>query len=518
MSDSMEGDTSEDDEELENLTSKRKVKQKGPTNKIKRTKIIEQSSPEISEDEYRELLQDISEWFDGNSCISMLKVLYRDHVTNANTLHNATKMRDLLDNLHDSGNLSPTDLSILYDTINVTKKFGFKPKNKNLLSLFQNVRRFEISKFTSHRQKLVKLGMALIQDDVSTLDGSFNIPQKKYEDSWHLINDLEHKTVICEEKMEPFVEKLRKAQLHSAVKALTEEIHEYHELLHDISEWYDRHRCIGMLKVLYRDNVTNANTLHNATKTRDLLNNLHISGSLSPTDPSILYDTINVTKQFGFRPKNKKLRPLFQNDRSFEISKFTPHRQKLVRLGMALFQDDVATLDGMYNIPPKNYKNSWQLILDLEHRCVIRQKNMEEFIQRLKKAKLSLAVEIFTKDQVPLEVQARGPEAYNAFIEALKEGSKPIYQTRLMFVGPQRVGKTSLVKALTGLEFNKNEGITDGIDTSLSCTLSVKHITDLKLQPDIPTGKLIKAKQKYLRAVAEKMLQKKRGIKSKVCI
>ncbi|XP_033104801.1 uncharacterized protein LOC117107279 [Anneissia japonica] len=118
-------------------------------------------------------------------------------------------------------------------------------------------------------------------------------------------------------------------------------------------------------------------------------------------------------------------------------------------------------------------------------------------------------------DQVPLEVQARGPEAYNAFIEALKEGSKPIYQTRLMFVGPQRVGKTSLVKALTGLEFNKNEGITDGIDASLSCTLSVKHITDWKLQPDKPTGKLIKAKQKYLRAVAEKMLQMKRGIKSK---
>ncbi|XP_033095329.1 uncharacterized protein LOC117099920, partial [Anneissia japonica] len=107
-----------DDEEPENLTSKRKVKQKGPTNKIKRTKIIEQSSPEISDDEYRRLLQDISEWFDGNRCISMLKVLYRDYVTNANELRNATKMRDLLNNFHISGNLSPTDLSILYDTIN----------------------------------------------------------------------------------------------------------------------------------------------------------------------------------------------------------------------------------------------------------------------------------------------------------------------------------------------------------------------------------------------------------------
>ncbi|XP_033127507.1 uncharacterized protein LOC117125192 [Anneissia japonica] len=181
------------------------------------------ASEEISEDEYHELLQDISEWYDRNSCISMLKVLYRDHVTDATKLHNATKMRDLLDNLHSFGNLSPTDLGILYDTVNVTKQFGFKPKNKKLLPLFQNVRSFEISKFTSHRQKLVKLGMALTRNDVATFDGSFNIPQKKYEDSWHLINDLEHRTVICEGKMEPFVEKLRKVQLHSAVKALTED-------------------------------------------------------------------------------------------------------------------------------------------------------------------------------------------------------------------------------------------------------------------------------------------------------
>ncbi|XP_033103303.1 uncharacterized protein LOC117106077 [Anneissia japonica] len=225
MSDSMEGDTSEDDEEeLENLTSKRKVKHKGPTNKIKKAKTIVLSNLEISDDEYRELLQDISEWYDGNGCIGMLKVLYKDHVTNANTLHNATKMRDLLDNLHNSGHLSPTDLSILYDTVNVTKQFGFKPKNKKLLPLFQNVRSFEISKFTSHRQKLVKLGMALIQEDVAALDSLFNTQRKKYEDSWHLIKDLEHRTVICEGKMMAFIKKLSKFQLHLAVKALTEDI------------------------------------------------------------------------------------------------------------------------------------------------------------------------------------------------------------------------------------------------------------------------------------------------------
>ncbi|XP_033104364.1 uncharacterized protein LOC117106954, partial [Anneissia japonica] len=177
----------------------------------------------ISDEDYRQLLHDISEWYDGIGSISMLKVLYRDHVTDVNTLDKANKMRDLLDNLHASGNLSQTDLSILYDTINITKQFGFKPKNEDLLPLFQNVKNLTVSKFTSYRQNLVKLGMTLNEEDVATLNGSFNTLQKKYEDRWHLIRDLEHRREICEENMKAFIERLEKLQLFSAVKALLED-------------------------------------------------------------------------------------------------------------------------------------------------------------------------------------------------------------------------------------------------------------------------------------------------------
>ncbi|XP_033101038.1 uncharacterized protein LOC117104330 [Anneissia japonica] len=115
--------------------------------------------------------------------------------------------------------------------------------------------------------------------------------------------------------------------------------------------------------------------------------------------------------------------------------------------------------------------------------------------------------------QVPLEVLARGLEANNAFIDAIKEGSKPIYQTRLMLVGPERVGKTSLTKALTEQKFDATEEVTDGIEASLSCTLSVKHTTNWKPQPKSPEGTISEARQQYLRAVAEqvavKLLQKK---------
>ncbi|XP_071946533.1 uncharacterized protein [Antedon mediterranea] len=119
--------------------------------------------------------------------------------------------------------------------------------------------------------------------------------------------------------------------------------------------------------------------------------------------------------------------------------------------------------------------------------------------------------------QVPLEVLARGLEANIAFLDAIEEGSKSIYQTRLMLVGQERVGKTSLTKALTGQEFNDTEEVTDGIETSLSCTLSVKHTTNWK--PKQTEGKTSEARQQYLRAVAEKiatkLLQKKKKASKK---
>ncbi|XP_033116666.1 uncharacterized protein LOC117116685 [Anneissia japonica] len=219
----MEEETSRDSEDIseddpEKKTIKGKIKQKR-TKEIMTKKSIEQSNQGISDDDYSQLLHDISEWYDGSDSISMLKVLYRDHVTDVYTLDKANKMRDLLDNLRASGNLSPKDLSILCDTINITKQFGFILKNNNLLPLFQN----EISKFTPHRQKLVKLGMTLNEADVATLDGFFNTTRlKKYKDSWHLIRDLEHRREICEENIKSFIEKLKKLQLFSAVEALIE--------------------------------------------------------------------------------------------------------------------------------------------------------------------------------------------------------------------------------------------------------------------------------------------------------
>ena len=65
---------------------------------------------------------------------------------------------------------------------------------------------------------------------------------------------------------------------------------------------------------------------------------------------------------------------------------------------------------------------------------------------------------------VPPEIQARGIEAEHAFQRALKKGKVRVYRGRVMLIGQNRAGKTSLKKSLLGLTFDPGEPSTDGIE------------------------------------------------------
>ena len=53
-------------------------------------------------------------------------------------------------------------------------------------------------------------------------------------------------------------------------------------------------------------------------------------------------------------------------------------------------------------------------------------------------------------EEAPTEILARGPDAMKAYHKACESGTQPVFRTRLMLVGQDRVGKTSLKKALVG--------------------------------------------------------------------
>ncbi|XP_033116430.1 uncharacterized protein LOC117116480 [Anneissia japonica] len=156
----------------------------------------------------------------------------------------------------------------------------------------------------------------------------------------------------------------------------------FRQLLVDFAKWYDGLGYINMLKVLYKDHVPIYNELNEATEVMSLLRMLIASGNLSSKNLTILYDTIIVTGQFGF--KSISLLPSFQSIKEREVFTFTRHRQKLMRLGMTMTTDDIRTLDGLYNMPLlKNYRDSWSLILDLEQRKELCGGKLDEFTKAL---------------------------------------------------------------------------------------------------------------------------------------
>ena len=78
---------------------------------------------------------------------------------------------------------------------------------------------------------------------------------------------------------------------------------------------------------------------------------------------------------------------------------------------------------------------------------------------------------------VPAEIRARGPEAERAFQKAMKNGKVEVYRGRIMLLGQDRAGKTSLKKSLLGLPFDPEEDSTVGVEVDRSkCELEVDEV------------------------------------------
>ena len=68
----------------------------------------------------------------------------------------------------------------------------------------------------------------------------------------------------------------------------------------------------------------------------------------------------------------------------------------------------------------------------------------------------------------PLEIEACGEKAQLAYQSVLKDGAVNVYRGRVLLIGQDRAGKTSLKKSLIGLPFNRKEKSTDGIEVDPS--------------------------------------------------
>ncbi|XP_068753968.1 uncharacterized protein [Montipora capricornis] len=81
------------------------------------------------------------------------------------------------------------------------------------------------------------------------------------------------------------------------------------------------------------------------------------------------------------------------------------------------------------------------------------------------------------ESSVPPEILARGPEAVYAFQKALQTGKCKVYRGRIMLLGQDRAGKTSLKKSLLGLPFDPWQESTVGVEVDPStCEIEVDRV------------------------------------------
>ncbi|XP_033110686.1 uncharacterized protein LOC117111803 [Anneissia japonica] len=115
---------------------------------------------------------------------------------------------------------------------------------------------------------------------------------------------------------------------------------------------------------------------------------------------------------------------------------------------------------------------------------------------------------ILKAGNVPMEILARGHEAMEAFNDALAEGEAEVNQGRTVFMGLERVGKTSTIKSFLRNTFDPNEGITDAIANTTVCTHELHDELNWKETSPDHSGTNSMYEEKMVDSIAKKLFEK----------
>lgn len=111
---------------------------------------------------------------------------------------------------------------------------------------------------------------------------------------------------------------------------------------------------------------------------------------------------------------------------------------------------------------------------------------------------------------VPHEIIARGSAAELAYKFALLEGKVKVCRGRLLIIGQDRAGKTSLKKSLIGLPFNPEEPSTEVLEMNSSkLEVNMEQVVEWKVISDDEVEQARPQDLSIARLVVENMKQKK---------
>ena len=103
---------------------------------------------------------------------------------------------------------------------------------------------------------------------------------------------------------------------------------------------------------------------------------------------------------------------------------------------------------------------------------------------------------------------AEGQRAQVAYGKALRDGFVNVYRGRILLIGQDRAGKTSLKKSLLGLPFDPKEQSTEGIEVQAStCQIEVEQVKNWHSTHEYKPG-LLECSKDISRIVAENLCDK----------
>ncbi|XP_033098335.1 uncharacterized protein LOC117102215, partial [Anneissia japonica] len=148
----------------------------------------------------------------------------------------------------------------------------------------------------------------------------------------------------------------------------------------------------------------------------------------------------------------------------------------------------------------KDNKGKTPLNLYDKNNCIIyggrsiRRENKEE----LKKLLLDMTF--------PAQIKARGKDAVTAFVNEIEKGEMTLVNSRVMFLGKEGAGKTSLVNSILGKQFNDNEPSTNGIVTTTVFQIVEGDCCKWEEHKDVDVCELTKQIREY--NIAERIARK----------
>ncbi|XP_033111712.1 uncharacterized protein LOC117112681 [Anneissia japonica] len=175
----------------------------------------------LSTQELRQLLDDVSEWWEQFGNINMLKVILNDleSITLAQ-IEQKLEPNPLFQLLLANGYISHTNVNYLLEAVVLGGQNGIEPKIKETIPKFPGFSSVAISGFSKYRRNLIEFGKVVGTKNKDRIGNLFGLIVPKLTDQWCLIFELERKRILTEKEKDQFIETLNKNGMTAEAEAL----------------------------------------------------------------------------------------------------------------------------------------------------------------------------------------------------------------------------------------------------------------------------------------------------------